>query len=169
MKRGVIISVVVIVGVLGVATVYLLGISARTPPQEAKFVQLFNSHRSEFDKLREMLQQDTNLVSVADWGSRMRNPMNSLPPERYNEYMQLLKQVGGRAANREEGEHADPSVLLWGWGFAGHTKHLGICWLDEKPPNQVATLDGYHGRGSYGNRVITYRNIDTNWYLWTDL
>jgi len=53
--------------------------------------------------------------------------------------------------------------------FAGHTKHLGICWHAQPPTNIVATFDRYEGQSSYAHRVVMYRPVESNWYLWTDL
>ncbi|HZM05021.1 MAG TPA: hypothetical protein VFC44_18625 [Candidatus Saccharimonadales bacterium] len=168
-RTGIIYAIAFVSILIAVGSALFVGISGRTLPKESKFVQLFKSHRIEFDKLRSMLQEDSQLVAVADWGVRMKRSTDSLPAQRYNEYLRLLKQVDGQVATRDEGKHANPSIMIWGWGFAGHTKHLGICWLDEKPTNQGVTLDGYHGPGSYGHAIITYRHLETNWYLWTDL
>jgi hypothetical protein len=148
---------------------------APRPPKEAKLIQKFNEHRVDFEKLRDMLQVDTNLTRVASWGVETRKPFflgnppgGNFPVDRYNQYLSLFKQTGGLGASRREGEHDDPSILVWAWGWAGDTKHIGICWLDEEPTNQITTLDGYQGRSVYPNTVVVFRHIDQNWYLWAD-
>jgi hypothetical protein len=145
------------------------------PPSEAKLIQNFNEHRADFENLRDMLQADTNLTRVASWGVETRNPVflgiptgENFPVERYNQYLALLKNVGGFVASRDEGEHPDPSIVVWGWGWAGDTKHIGICWLDREPTNQISTLSGYKGQSVYPNREVTFRHIDHNWYFWVD-
>jgi hypothetical protein len=153
---------------LGLAAFLFCAFYSPHPPKDEKIIRNFDAHRAEFERLRIMLQQDTQLVTVADRGTRMRNG-GSLPAWRYEEYMKQLKKVDGYLADRAEGEPAEPSIMLWGWGWAGHTKCLGICWLDQAPTNLVATFDDYKGRSWYGHPFIMYRHVETNWFLWTDL
>jgi hypothetical protein len=47
---------------------------APRPPKETKMIQNFNEHRADFEKLRDMLQVDTNLTRVASWGVETRKP-----------------------------------------------------------------------------------------------
>ena len=122
-----------------------------------------------------MLQADTNLTRVATWGVETRKPFflgnppgGNFSVARYNKYLALLQKVGGFVASRDEGEHPDPSIVVWGWGWAGDTKHIGICWKDQLPTNQISTLDGYQGRSAYPNREVVFRHIDQNWYFWVD-
>jgi hypothetical protein len=148
---------------------------APRPPKEAKLIQNFNECRADFEQLRDMLKADTNLTRVASWGIETRKPFflgkpseQIFPIDRYNKYLALLKQTGGFVATRNDGEHSDPNIVIWGWGWAGDTKHISVCWLDEQPTNQITTLDGYKGRSVYPNTVVVYRHIDQNWYLWAD-
>jgi hypothetical protein len=145
------------------------------PPKEAKLVQNFNEHRATFEKLRGMLQADTNLTRIASWGVETRNPVflgsppgGNFPTERFNEYLALLKEAGGLLASRDEGVDSDPSIVIWAWGWAGDTKHIGICWLDKEPTNQITTFDGYKGRSVYPDRAVVFKRVDRNWYLWND-
>jgi hypothetical protein len=162
------------VAVLG--GLFLYARSTSVPPKEAKLIHNFYAHRAAFERLRDMLLADGQVIRLAGWGVATTNsvvprvpPEGNFPLDRYKEYMALLKQVGGFAATRGEGQHPDPSIVVWAWGFAGNTRHAGICWMDQEPTNQVATLDGYPGRSRYGDRQVVFRHIDTSWYLWMDL
>ena len=146
---------------------------APRPPKEAKLIQNFNEHRAAFEQLRDMLMADAYLRRVASWGVDRTKPFflgypseGNFPIERFNKHLALLKQVDGTVAYRNEGEHPNPGILIWGWGWAGNTKHIGICWLDQAPTNQIATLDGYHSQGP--DRQSVFKHIDENWYLWSD-
>jgi hypothetical protein len=146
------------------------------PPKDHILTKNFYKNRASFEKMRDMLLADEQLRRVASWGVETTKPFylgevsgSGFPEDRYAQYLALLKRVGGFVASRGEGEHPSASILVWGWGLAGHTRHVGICWTDQAPTNQVATLDGYHGRSAYAVRHIAYRHIDENWYLWTDL
>jgi hypothetical protein len=145
----------------------------RIPPKEASLLQNFNKHRATFEQLRDMLIVDTNLSRVGRWGVQTRKPLflgwpldEDFPKDRFNKYLALLKEAGAKGAARGEGEPADPSILVWVWGWAGTTRHIGVCWLNESPTNQVATLDGYIGPSKDS---VAFRHIDSNWYFWTDL
>jgi hypothetical protein len=155
--------------------IFLFYLGMPRPPKQSKLLQNFYAHRAAFEQLRDMLQADGNLSRVASWGVETTKPFflgypseNVFPLDRYKKYLALLKQTGGAVASRSEGEPADPSVMAWGWGFAGYTRHIGICWMEKAPTNQIASLDGFHNRIQYP-RQIAYRHIDHNWYLWTDL
>jgi hypothetical protein len=149
--------------------VYLL---APRPPKEIELVQNFNEHRAAFEQLRNMLQADTNLSRVASWGVETHKPFflgypseNNFPTDRFKQYLALLKQANGYVGVRSEGTNGDPGIMVWGWGFAGNTRHIWICWLDQTPTNQIPTIDRYHG----GYENIGFKHIDQNWYLATDL
>jgi hypothetical protein len=172
-KRAV---VIVFLCLAGFGGLFLYVRSKSIPPQEAKFIRDFYAHRASYERLRDMLIADKQVIRIGKWGvATQSHVVPSIPPEgdfpiaRYRDYMSLLKEVGGFVASRSEGEDADPSIGLWGWGFAGNTRHVGICWLHEKPIHQIDTLDGYRTRRGHPNQQIAYRHIDENWYLWTDL
>jgi hypothetical protein len=146
------------------------------PPKENELLQRFYTHRATFEQLRDMLQADTRLRRVASWGVETRDPFflgypteANFPIQRFQLYLKLLKEVEGGVALRNLGEPSDPGVTLWGWGWAGNSKHIGLCWLDPAPTNIIPTLDGYRYRGPYEGRRNAYRHIDQNWYFWTDL
>ena len=108
-----------------------------------------------------MLQADTNLSRVASWGVEVRQPFflgypsdENFPTNRFKQYLALLEQVNGYVGIRSEGNHADVGVVVWGWGFAGDTRHIWISWMNET--NQIPAMGGYH------------KHIDQNWYLTAD-
>lgn len=146
--------------------------SRSRPPKEGVFIQNFHAHRAAYEHLRDMLQTDQQLTSVGKHGVVTTDgavsaipPEGTFPVDRYREYLALLDQVGGYAAIRASGNFR---IALWAYGFAGNTRHAGIAWLDQEPPlaDQIATLDGY--RGNPPGQKFAYRNIEGNWYLWTD-
>ena len=129
------------------------------PPEEAKLIHKFNENRAAFEQLREMLQADPNLSRHGQYS----------PPEKIEKYQSLLKVVGNPIAYASgKGTNADLSFMVWGWGFAGEAEHLDICWLHERPTNQIATMDGYQGQSDFANRVCVFKHIDQQWYLSVD-
>lgn len=146
------------------------------PPKEKDLLQNFYKNRAAFQQLRDMLRADENLRRVASWGVETRKPFfigypsaTDFPPDRYQQYLALLHRVGGQVALRWDGEPANPTVCIWGWGWASHTRHIEISWMDQVPTNQVSSLDRCRLPHTYGNREYFYRHIDEKWYLNTDM
>jgi hypothetical protein len=145
------------------------------PPDEAKLVKNFHMHRASFESLRDMLETDTQIHRLAEWGVQTdkgisKPPAGDFPVERYNKYLSLLKDVGGVGAGRDEGAHANPVVLLWGTGFGGDAAHVGICWMDDPPTREVSSLNQYYrDHKSPVGKGWVCQHIDQQWYLWTDL
>ena len=143
-------------------------------PNEAELIQNFQAKRAGYERLREMFVADGQLNRVTSYGVATTNTISAMKPEdigfstdRHNEYLSLLKQTGVLMISRREWEQSsDPLILVWVWGWGGHTKHVGICWKDQEPTNQVASL--YQHRLTGGNRRSIYRRIDGHWYLWRD-
>lgn len=178
MKKSLIfvLSLLAAFGIAAFVMVFLTDLISPKPPKESELIKNFYANRVAYERLRDMLQADKQVVRLASWGVETTNsvvtcvpPVANFSVERYNEYMALLKQVGGLAASRHEGENADPSILVWGRGWAGKTRHIGICWHEQEPTNQVTSLDSYRSRRDGGERQVVYRHIDEKWYFWTDL
>jgi hypothetical protein len=98
-----------------------------SPPKEAVFIRKFQDHRSEFDRLRAMFDEDKKLGRLVLYPGAPCP--TGLPAARYHEYLNLLQQVHGQSASRDEGDPAAPSVELWAEGFAGDSQTVEICWL----------------------------------------
>ena len=103
-----------------------------------------------------MLLVDTNISRVADWGVEIRKPFflgypseQNFPMERFNKYLALLKEAGGKVATRGKGEHPDPGVMVWVGGlretpdtlkFAGLIKNRPTrfpLWMDTAPSQNM--------------------------------
>ena len=130
-----------------------------SPPKEAGLIHRFNENRATFEQLRGMLQADPYLSRREEYS----------PPEKIEKYHALLKVVGSPSVWVDgRGTNADLFFMVWGWGFAGETEHLCICWLNQIPTNQITTLDGYRGQRRYPNAVVVYKHIEQQWYLSAD-
>jgi hypothetical protein len=145
-----------------------------SPPKEKHVIQNFYEHRATFEQLRDMLIEDKKLVRLADWGVQTttsmgtsERPTGDFPPDRYKQYLTLLKKVGGIGAHRD-GNDPPADVCIWvcasGWG--GETRHLDICWETRAPTNQIVSLDDFYRTPK--PRKPMFRHIEGNWYLWAD-
>jgi hypothetical protein len=142
------------------------------PPREAKVIKNFEEHRVIYEELQRMLLEDKGLVRVADWGVQTSDSPNSQrPPEgrfplaRYRRYLPLLEQIGAKGAFPTEGDHPMVGVQVWVSGFL-EKRHVNICWRDEEPKNQVASVDEFYRTAK--PRKPAYRHIEGNWYIWVD-
>ena len=144
------------------------------PPKERKLIENFYTHRTAYERLRDMLLEDKQLLRVANWGvettksgARRVTPGGTFPVNRYNEYLTLLSQIGAKGASRARGEPPEfVGVLVWATGWGGDTRHIQICWIDHQPSNQVASLDDYYQTPRPRPSVV--KRIDGNWYLAAD-
>ncbi len=144
------------------------------PPKESKIIEKFYTHRATYERIRDMLLADDQLVRVAAWGVETTKPVGiHKPPEggfpvnRYNEYLTLLSETTAKAAFRERGENPGVvGVLVWASGWGGDTRHVNICWVDHEPVNQVDSLDDFYKTSKPRHPV--FKHIDGNWYLWAD-
>lgn len=164
----------VLICVVLAAAFFTIVFPHKAPPKERQVVQNFNAHRAEFERLRSMLVEDKNLVRVARWGVQTskamgtrENPTADFPVERYHQYLDLLRQVGGLRASRDDADPpADVCIWIFASGWAGDTRHQDICWEAETPPNQVESLEDFYRTAK--PRKPVFRHIDENWYLWAD-
>lgn len=144
------------------------------PPSDKSIVESFYAHRSAYEKLRDMLLADDQLLRVASWGVETTNsvgfshpPVEGFSVARYKEYLALLRDVGGLSAFRGKGASPESvSVAIWASGWAGDTRHIQICWVAHEPVNQVADLDDYYRTPKPRHPV--FRHIEGNWYIWAD-
>jgi hypothetical protein len=161
-----------IIGMLGVVFLYVR--SGDRPPREKKLIENFYAHRTAYEHLRDMLQADEGLLRVASWGLETTKSMGPVAPseagfpiDRYDKYLELLRETGGIGAFRARGEHPESvSIGVWASGWAGHSEHVQICWREHEPANQVANLDDYYLTPKPHQSV--FRHIEGNWYLWAD-
>lgn len=146
----------------------------KSPPNERQVIQNFYAHRAGFERLRSMLIEDKTLVRVAGWGVQTSNAMGTrenptadFPVERYHQYLDVLRQVGGSGASRDQADPpADVCIWIFASGWAGDKRHQDIFWEKETPTNQITSLDDFYRTPK--PRTPVFRHIDENWYLWAD-
>lgn len=147
---------------------------SKSPPKEKQMVQNFHAHRVTFERLRAMLIEDKKLVRLADWGVQTTTSMGTsehltgdFPPDRYKQYLALLKEVGGMGADRDGNDPpADVCIWMYASGWAGETRHLDVCWEAQVPTNQATSLDDFYRTPK--PRKPVFSHFESNWYLWAD-
>jgi hypothetical protein len=152
------------------ASAFLQGCLDQSPPTDQVLISEFAAKRSEYERLRHLLEIDEGLKEVATWGFRtfqsplvLHPPTSELSVARYNEYLAILRLVKASAASRSEGPHAKICISVWASGWAADTRHVAICWLPGGRPNNGTT-----------NAIVplgTDSDLPTNrggWYLLKD-
>jgi hypothetical protein len=159
------------VAVLGVLFLYIR--HSNRPPKEIKLIDNFSTHRATFERLRDMLLEDKHVLAVARWGVETTSsgphhvqPGGDFPIDRYNEYLALLAQSGGKRVFRIRGKAELIGITVWATGWGGDTRHIDIYWTEQNPPNQVDSLEHYYQTPK--PRSPIFRRIDEDWYLWAD-
>jgi hypothetical protein len=170
--KGAGIIVLAFLAVLGAAWAILF--LSMKPPKEQKLIENFYAHRVAYKRLRDMLLADQQVDAVyADWGvETAKSGLPHKPPDvsfslsRYNQYVALLEQTGSKEIFRARDYPGLLCIGAWASGWAGNTRHIGICWGDQEPANQVANLDDYY-RDPRRPRDV-FRHVDGKWYLRAD-
>ena len=145
------------------------------PPKERELIENFYAHRSAYERLRDMLLADKEVLRVASWGvettksggGKIVPPEGGFPVSRYDEYLGLLRETHGFGAFRGRGDAPDSvSIGVWATGWGGNTRHIHVVWRESRPSNLVTSLDDYYRTAK--PRDPAFRYIDSNWYLWAD-
>jgi hypothetical protein len=148
--------------------------SGSRPPAEEKLIKNFYAHRAAYERLRDMLLADQQLVRIAKWGVEttksvvpQKPPAGDFPAGRYHEYLALFQETGSLGASRAEGVRPESvGVWLWSSGWAGEAMHAEIVWSEREPANQVDSLSNFDKAPKPRHPV--FRKIEGHWYLWAD-
>jgi hypothetical protein len=153
---------------------FVYALPSYSPPHEKGLMENFYSHRAAYENLRQMLQENKQLLRVASWGVETSDavgihhpPEGGFPLDRYHDYVALLRQTGSKEAFRAKGDDAGlVCVTMWASGWAADTRQTGICWAERAPSTQVSSLDGYFHR--HEKPRLAFRHVVENWYLFAD-
>jgi hypothetical protein len=175
-RKKAIIMLAAAVGTIGILYPLIYGYFGRTPPRQQQLAANFRAHRSTYEQLRTMVQQDKELVELSDnsvetstTGFPVAPNKSDLPMVRYQEYLSLLKEIDGKSLFTPIRGQSSVCILLWRWGFAETGIHICACWLDQEPSPEVADLDTAATEKEYNRpRRFVYWKIDDRWYLRKD-
>jgi hypothetical protein len=165
---------VVLVVIPILAGLFLYSRSSGRPPAEERVIANFLEHREAYERLRQMLFADQQLLSVSKSGVQTTKSIVSgvpqdvdFPSSRYKEYLALLGEIDALKIYRTEGIRPEAiGVLVWASGWAGDTRHLEIVWSEPEPANQVGSLSDFYKTPKPRHPV--FRKIEKHWYLWAD-
>ena len=177
-KSSALLGILVLSPLLFFVAPFLWLISGDNPrPDEATLIQRFHDQQTAYERLRDMLLAEKAVRLVATWGVHtadsplsLKPPIADFPSARYDEYLSLLKQVGGRVVSRSRDDAPEVCIYVWSAGFAGETRHEALCWRDSAPPRQVASIDKIDDVPiPAGERhSFFYKPVEGNWYVLRD-
>ena len=145
------------------------------PPSDEQLIQRFHDKKPSYERLRDMFLADRQVDLVADWGIEtersvvsVKPPLPELSQARYDDYLALLKQIGGIVVSGSREMPPEICIYVWAAGFAGETRHEAVCWRDQPPPDQVASLGEIEQRSALAGHTFVYRHVESHWYLMRD-
>ena len=139
-------------------------------PSDRDLAALFEEHRSGFDTLRRMLDDDPELLRVAwdFYGTRIsrssHKPSALLPRKRWATYRELFRelQLANGVRQQQAGKYGRAIFFyVSSGGILDSTSTKGIAYTSEPPEALRNSLDDPLERGiQYG-----YKHIEGNWYI----
>jgi hypothetical protein len=90
--------------VAGFCLLWIYLVPGLNPPEEKELVANFHTHRASYERLREMIREDSEVEAVyTRWGVETTTsglpripPAVNFPASRWHEYLAVLKQMGAR-------------------------------------------------------------------------
>ena len=131
-----------------------------------KLIALFNKHKATFEKLRQMVANDSGLHRVDYYWTDPKDPVTvGLSGARIEEYRNLLKSVGCRrgfmAWPTRPGVYFISSAR--GTGLGGGSEK-GYCFLPSAPASVVTNTAVFRFGAPETYRI--YRHLEGAWYIY---
>ena len=166
--------------VLGIALLALLLLWSCSSPSDKSLAQRFNRHRSEFETLVRMLQEDADVIRIADDFTRLKDNWGWPRPEsqwgvsrnRWNEYRKLFRRVGLRAGLQKDAVgNVYFMAFTEGLALHGASKGFVYCGSVGNPDDVFLPCSEHHESGLVERtpgRGSSYRRLKENWYIFED-
>ena len=134
---------------------------------DEELIANFHSHRPEFDRLLQMINEDQGLLRVDDSWTSPENPQAvGISRERIDAYHGLFRRAGiprGFSAFQTR-DFIEFIASAQGLVVSGSSK--GYLYATEPPPRLVDDLDNYRPQDKGLSRAFpVFRHIEGNWYL----
>ncbi len=144
---------------------------------DRKLIENFYAHRTNFEKIARMVNEDTTVMSVGEsyvslngYNTWRDDSQEGFSTERWNEYKELFNQLGSPYIHRisKEGDIVDiPSASVAVSRIDDYESIViskGYAYSLKEPSPLVELLDemGFESSGTY------YKKIGENWYLYHD-
>ena len=134
---------------------------------DEELIANFQSHRAEFDRMLQMINEDNGLDRVDSYWTHPENPGTvGISQARIDEYRRLFQSAGvprGFSAFQTK-DNVEFIASSQGLAVSGSSK--GYLFAKRPPPRIVENLDTYRALKTEVSPVFpAYRHIEGNWYL----
>jgi hypothetical protein len=134
---------------------------------DQELIANFQSHRTEFNRLLQMINEDRDLKRVDNDWTFPENPQAiGIAQERIDKYRTLFRQAGvprGFSAFQSS-DYIEFIASSQGLAVSGSSK--GYLYAKEPPPRVIDNLDTYRAQESkFSPAFPVFRHIEGNWYL----
>ena len=173
--------------VLGVVIVQIAGLwwaCAPHQPSNAKLQHQFDKHRTDLDRLVQMMEEDSQMSRIAPEFLWRQDSVAWPRPEaewgisksRWDEYRALFDKAGAQnGTTRREGS-SDIIIDTWSWGIVPSGISVGYLHCGEPRAGYVhkeePCIEGREsGRGTHGHSEsygYRYHRIAKDWYLYEE-
>ena len=168
----------ILITALGLSALGLIVLAAtrRPLPSDEALRSRFIAHRTDFEKLVVMANEDSQLTRIAPNFTWLKNDVSwprknvGISQQRWNEYRQIFRRVGA-SDGIEKGKNPNRVIFPIVYGGlvpSGFTKGLIysqsplspiLSSLDKRPPDKYWT-------GSDHSHVLVYKPIEDHWYIY---
>jgi len=127
----------------------------------------FQSHRAEFNRMLQMINEDNGLDRVDYYWTHPENPQTvGISAGRIDEYRRLFRSAGvprGFSAFQTK-DYVEFIASTQGLSVGGSSK--GYLFAKQPPPRVVGNLDTYRTQDTRLSPAFpVYRHIEGDWYL----
>ena len=181
-KQNIVVSLFGVIGLVVFGTVALVvllfcGMSFyskyfNVAPTDEQLIANFLAHRQAYAHLREMMMEEKRPIVVSWAGVATKDsfgpqmpPAGDFPRARYDAYLALLTEAGGRIADSFSDDGEEMCIIIWG----KMRLRLSVCSMRRTPdpqdtlPESTAPRPWYAGQPNYYDE-LKYRHIEGNWY-----
>ena len=151
------------------------------PPSDAELQERFDSHRAEYERLVQMMDEDWQMARVApDFTWKQDNLAWPRPEsqwgisrQRWDEYRKIFDQAGVKDGVTRSERSSDIILDVWSWGIVPAGTSVGYLHCGA-PRNgyshtEPACIENREsGKGFYGTSTsygYRYKKIAPDWYI----
>jgi hypothetical protein len=153
-------------------------------PSDAELERQFKKHRTDLDRLVEMMDEDWQMARIAPDFTWRQDILAWPRPEsewgiskgRWDDYRSMFRKVGAKDGTTRRQKSSDIIIDIWSWGIVPAGIDVGYLHCGQ-PRNGYAHTEqpcienqdsgrGMHGQStSYGYR---YSKIAPDWYIYQE-
>ena len=159
-------------------TVLLSSVITPHPPTDQQLETYFVDHRADFDRLKEMAEEDRHMARVAqdftwrqdtfawprpetDWG---------ITKERWDNYRAYFHKAKVLEGINQQEKSCDIEFIAWSWGLVTGGASISYVYCGEPKDGYTHTLfpciHQMKSAEKADNREhLRYKQLDGNWYL----